>query len=97
MSRTVSSRIPKDLHEELVERCNRVGCTIADFIQAVIEFAMYGETNFDFGEEETETVDQFKKDEPNPNKPLNNHEGKKPCLHFHWDGDKLIQDETTWK
>ena len=58
MSRTVSARIPKDLHEELVERCNRVGCAIADFIHAAIEFAMYGSTEFDFGDEEDEIEDE---------------------------------------
>ncbi len=62
MSRTVSSRIPKDLHEELVERCNRVGCTIADFIQAAVEFAMYGSTEFDFGDEQDDTEERTDKE-----------------------------------
>jgi len=94
MSRTVSSRIPNDLHEELVERCNRVGCTIADFIQAAIEFAMYGSTEFDFGdEEESDEIKQLSK----PEKVQNPHEGKMPTLHFHWENDKLVQDETIWE
>jgi len=60
LSRTVSSRIPKELHEELLERCNRVGCTINDFVQAAIEFAINDTTEFDFGEPEEEDVGQFK-------------------------------------
>ena len=51
MSRTVSARIPTDLHEELRERCNLVGESINDFVKAAIEFALYNTTDFDFGEE----------------------------------------------
>ena len=97
MSKTVSARIAMELHEELVERCNRVGCTIADFIQAAIEFAMYGNTEFDFGDEESETVDNAKKDELDSSKSNNNHEGKKPVIHLYWENGKLVQGETTWE
>ena len=51
MSRTVSARIPTDLHEELRERCNLVGESINDFVKAAIEFALYETTDFDFGDE----------------------------------------------
>src|SRR5438309_1712187 len=54
MSRTVSARIPKELHEELRERCNKIGCSINDYLQASIEFGLTGHTEFDFGEEEDE-------------------------------------------
>jgi len=49
MSRTVSTRIPNDLHEELRERCNLVGESINDYVKAAIEFAL-NET-VDFGGE----------------------------------------------
>ncbi len=52
MSRTVSARIPTELHEDLRERCNQVGESINDFIEAAIEFALYGSVDFDFGDEE---------------------------------------------
>ena len=52
MSRTVSARIPKQLHEELRERCNEIGESINDFVKASIEFAMNGSTEFDFGDSE---------------------------------------------
>ena len=52
MSRTVSARIPKELHEELRERCNKVGCSINDFLEASIEFILCGHSEFDFGDEE---------------------------------------------
>ena len=54
MSRTVSARIPPDLHEELRERCNQIGESINDFVKASIEFALYQATDFDFGDESDE-------------------------------------------
>jgi len=54
MSRTVSARIPTDLHEELRERCNQIGESINDFVKASIEFALHETTDFDFGDEEEE-------------------------------------------
>ncbi len=51
MSRTVSTRIPTQLHEELRDRCNLVGESINDFVKASIEFALYNSTEFDFGDE----------------------------------------------
>ena len=59
MSRTVSARIPTDLHEELRERCNQIGESINDFVKASIEFALHETTDFDFGDEEQE-------EEPDP-------------------------------
>jgi len=51
MSKTVSARIPNQLHEELRERCNLIGESINDFVKSSIEFALYSSTDFDFGEE----------------------------------------------
>lgn len=51
MSRTVSARIPTELHEELRERCNLVGESINDFVKAAIELALHNTTEFDFGDE----------------------------------------------
>ena len=50
MSRTVSARIPTQLHDELRERCNTLGETINDFVKASIEFALHNYTEFDFGD-----------------------------------------------
>jgi len=52
MSRTVSARIPNELHEEIRERCNKVGCSINDFLEASLEFALNDYSEFDFGNEE---------------------------------------------
>ena len=52
MSRTVSARIPKELHDELREICNKVGCSINDYVMESIKFALYGSSDFDFGNEE---------------------------------------------
>jgi len=58
MSRTVSSRIPTSLHDELRERCNLVGESINDFVKAAIEFALYNSTEFDFGDELVEEMEE---------------------------------------
>ena len=50
MSRTVSARIPKQLHEDLRERCNEMGESINDFVKASIELMLYGSSDFDFEE-----------------------------------------------
>ncbi|OLB91428.1 MAG: hypothetical protein AUH25_02485 [Thaumarchaeota archaeon 13_1_40CM_38_12] len=93
LSRTVSARIPKELHEELRERCNIVGYSINDFLEASIEFALYGRSEFDFGDEEESKIKQ----ESKPQEVQDPHEGKVPLLHFRWENDKLVQDETTWE
>lgn len=51
MSRTVSARIPTQLHEDFRERCNQVDESISDFVEATIEFVLYGSVVFDFGED----------------------------------------------
>ena len=51
MSRTVSARIPTQLHEDLRERCNLIGESINDFVKASIEMCLYNSCEFDFGEE----------------------------------------------
>lgn len=62
MSRTVSARIPTELHEELRERCNLIGESINDFIKASIEFGLYQITDFDFGDD---SLDELEKKNPN--------------------------------
>ena len=52
MSRTVSARIPKEMHENLRDKCNDLGCSINDYIVGCIELILDGSTEFDFGDEE---------------------------------------------
>lgn len=52
MSKTVSARISVDLHDELRDRCNQLGCTINDFVAESIKFTMYGYAEFAFDPEE---------------------------------------------
>ena len=61
MSRTVSARIPTELHEELRERCNLIGESINDFIKASIEFALNDSTDFDFGGELMDEMEEQQK------------------------------------
>lgn len=63
MSRTVSARIPKELHEELREQCNKLGCSINDYLAESIKFSLYGSSDFDFGFDDEETSSTAK--EPN--------------------------------
>ncbi len=60
MSRTVSSRIPTSLHDELRERCNLIGESINDFIKASIEMCLHNSCEFDFGEELVEEMEEKK-------------------------------------
>ena len=57
MSRTVSARIPTQLHEDLKERCNQIGESINDFVKAAIEIVLYDSTDFNFGDEEESESD----------------------------------------
>jgi len=61
MSRTVSARIPTDLHEELRERCNLVGESINDYVKAAIEFALNDTVDFDFGGELMDELEEKQK------------------------------------
>ena len=51
MTKTVSARITNETHEELRERCNKVGCSINDYILESINFMLHGSSEFDFGDE----------------------------------------------
>ena len=61
MSRTVSARIPTQLHEDLRERCNLLGESISDFVKASIEFALYDSVEYDFGGDLLEELNEKKK------------------------------------
>ena len=52
MTKTVSARITNETHEELRERCNKVGCSINDYISESINFMLHGSSEFDFVDEE---------------------------------------------
>ncbi len=65
MSRTVSARIPTQLHEELRERCNLVGESINDFVEAAIEMALYNSTDFDFGDDLIDELEEKRSKQEN--------------------------------
>jgi predicted HicB family RNase H-like nuclease len=50
VSRTVSARISKEMHESLRDKCNDLGCSINDYIVDCIELVLEGSTEFDFGD-----------------------------------------------
>jgi len=70
MAKTVSSRIPKDLHDKLMERCKNAGCNTNDIIRGLLELELWNYTEIDFGNEE-ETASKpdnnpTPKEEPKP-------------------------------
>jgi hypothetical protein len=50
LPKTVSARIENDIHQELLEKCNKVGCRVSDYVKASIEFCLHGSVEFDFGD-----------------------------------------------
>ena len=58
MSRTVCARISNERHNEVRERCNKAGCTINDWLVALIDFHFTSSSDFDFGDEEEEQKPQ---------------------------------------
>lgn len=68
MSKTVSARITSDLHEALRDRCNKLGCTINEFVSAAIHFAVYGYVEFAFDPEQEDDISKevSKPEEPKP-------------------------------
>jgi len=63
LTKTVSARIPNKNHEEILERCNRAGCTINEWLNAGVDYLLTGSSDFDFGEEELESES---KEDPKP-------------------------------
>lgn len=54
MTRTVSARISSTRHEELRERCNRLGVSINEFLCAAVDLALDAHSKFDFDLEDDE-------------------------------------------
>ena len=50
MSKTVSARITKETHDKLTETCNKIGCTVNDYLNGAIELALTGSTQQSLGD-----------------------------------------------
>jgi len=50
VSKTVSARITKETHGKLTETCNKIGCTVNDYLNGAIELALTGSTQQDLGD-----------------------------------------------
>ena len=48
----MSARLENDTHQKLLDRCNKEGCRVNDFVKAAIDFVLHNSTEFDFGDEE---------------------------------------------
>ncbi|MCV0431531.1 YlcI/YnfO family protein [Nitrosopumilus sp.] len=60
MSRTVSARISTKMHDELRERCNLIGESINDFIVACMEIGLHNSSEFNFGDELMDEIEEKK-------------------------------------
>jgi len=60
MTKTVSARIPNKTHSELIEMCNKSGCTINEWINELIQYMFTGESEFDFGDEDVDESSEIK-------------------------------------
>ena len=64
MSKTVSARIDNRTHNELRERCNKLGCNINEFVGESVKLLLYNESDFDFEPEDEESSEM--ESEPKP-------------------------------
>ena len=48
MTKTVSARIDNRVHNDLVERCNQLGCNINEFVSECVKFMLSNESDFQF-------------------------------------------------
>lgn len=51
-TKTISARIPEEVHTDILDRCNREGCTVNHFLNCAIELAITGYSEFDFADED---------------------------------------------
>ena len=54
MTKTVSARIDNKVHNDLVERCNQLGCNINEFVGECVKFMLFNESDFQFELEDDE-------------------------------------------
>jgi len=52
MTKTVSSRIDNIVHKDLMERCNKIGCNINEFVGESVKFMLYDKSDFTFDPDE---------------------------------------------
>ena len=52
MTKTVSARIGNKDHQELLQRCNVVGCTVNEWINEAIQYLLTNYSEFNFGDEQ---------------------------------------------
>jgi len=67
-----SIRLSEELESDLLERCNRLGCSKNDFVKNAVKLALYDEADFDFD------LDEPKQEEKTVNQRLDN--SQKPRL-----------------
>ena len=70
MSRIVSARITKRMHEDLRRKCNEIGCTINEFVEDSIQDSLYEP-------DESDSVNTEKKQ-------INNKKIEKPAVMSNW-------------
>ncbi|MDE1729155.1 MAG: hypothetical protein KGH81_08275 [Thaumarchaeota archaeon] len=84
--KTVSTKINSKLYEDFVNTCNGSGCSVSEKLRELIQNHSENGSSGDIKQDSDSNMDTSK-----------NYEGKIPVLHFHWEGNKLVQGETTWR
>jgi len=64
MTNTVSARISRELHEEMIENCNKRGCSVNDYIKNAIENQLELEASDDEPKEEKKSKIKFEDKKP---------------------------------
>ncbi|AIF83437.1 hypothetical protein NTE_01369 [Candidatus Nitrososphaera evergladensis SR1] len=54
VTKTITARIPDEVHSEVLNRCNRAGVNINYFLNRALELVITGSSQFEFGDEEVE-------------------------------------------
>jgi len=55
MTKIVSARIDNRVHNNLMERCNQLGCNINEFVGECVKFMLFNESDFKFEPEDDES------------------------------------------
>lgn len=63
MSKTVSARIPEELHEILLESCNKIGCSVNDYIKNAIDNEIELEESMDEEDSKEPQLSKVNEDE----------------------------------
>ncbi len=63
-TKPTSVRLESDFEQDLKEKCKGLGCSKSEYLQEAGKFALYGNSEFDFGDDENEESKELNKKSP---------------------------------